>query len=114
MDERLEKALGVANYMTTLSNQKKVLAEKYHSDLIYCVNGGQFTASNERIAFCNALVQHNQVEAVLIDDNQTPVLINDIKEFTENLIDTYAQASNKLYAEHAKLKLKRTVEDLIS
>jgi len=114
MDERLEKALEVANYMRTLSNQKKVLTEKYYSELIYCVNGGQFTASSERIAFCNALVQHNQAEAVLIDDNQTPVLINDIKEFTENLINTYAQASNKLHAEHAKLKSKRTVEDLIS
>lgn len=114
MDERLEKALEVANYMTTLANQKKILQEKYQNDLIYFTNGAQFTASNDRIAFCNALVQHNQKQVVLIDDNGSPAEIEDIAEFTENLIDTYSQAANKLHTEYAKLKLKRSVEDLIS
>ena len=30
MDERLEKALEFANYMTTLNNQKRVLKEKFY------------------------------------------------------------------------------------
>ena len=29
MDERLEKALDFSNYMLTLNNQKRLLAEKY-------------------------------------------------------------------------------------
>jgi hypothetical protein len=114
MDERLEKAIEIANYMTTLSNQKKILQEKYHSDLIYFISGGQFTASNERIAFCNALVQQNQKQTVLVDDNGLPVEIEDITEFTEKLVDTYVQASRQFYDEYAKLKTKRSVEDLVS
>ena len=35
MDARLAKALDFSNYMVTLNNQKRLLAEKYQDDLLY-------------------------------------------------------------------------------
>jgi len=37
MDERLEKALDFSNYMLTLNNQKRLLAEKYQEELIHFI-----------------------------------------------------------------------------
>ena len=33
MDEKLEKALDISNYMITLNNQKRLLKEKYYENL---------------------------------------------------------------------------------
>ena len=41
MDERLEKALDFANYMTTLNNQKRVAKENFMKIMSYYFNGGQ-------------------------------------------------------------------------
>ena len=51
MDERLSKALDFSNYMVTLNNQKRLLAEKYQENLLHFYNGCQFTASKELINF---------------------------------------------------------------
>jgi len=37
MDERVEKAFEVVNYMATLSNQRRIIAEEYHQQLVTCV-----------------------------------------------------------------------------
>ena len=96
------------------SPQLKMLAKpiKYHHDRYW--GGNPSGLKRDEIPLTSQIIHIADRIEVLIDDNQTPVLINNIKEFTENLIDTYAQASNKLHAEHAKLKSKRTVKDLIS
>mgnify|MGYP003336340353 CR=1 FL=1 len=51
MDERVEKALGVANYMATLSNQRRVLLEEYNQKLLYYINGATFKVSPDLISF---------------------------------------------------------------
>jgi hypothetical protein len=52
MDERLEKALDISNYMVTLNNQKRLLKEQYAENLVFYHNGGQFTITQELISFC--------------------------------------------------------------
>ena len=42
MDEKLEKAFGVANYMATLSNQRRIILEEFKQQLVYYENGGTF------------------------------------------------------------------------
>ena len=56
MDERLEKALDMSNYMVTLNNQKRLLKEQYKENLIYYFNGGQFTVTQDLISFCQCLL----------------------------------------------------------
>lgn len=114
MDERLEKALEFANYMKTLTNQRRVLQEQFKENLIYFYNGSQFTISIELINYTNMLIQKEIVEdVVFVDDNDIPVCIEDLITFSEDIQDQYFQALNKYYAEYNKLKANRSVEKLI-
>jgi hypothetical protein len=51
---------------------------------------------------------------VLIDDNSTPIRIDDLPAFSNNILAAYTKASNKYLTEFTKLKNNRTVEGIIS
>ena len=113
MDERLEKALDFSNYMLTLSNQKRLLSEKYQQDLIHFYSGSQFTITRELITFVSGMVDAEQDEVVIIDDNSIPCMVSDISDFHINILNKYATASNDYYTEYASLKTNRSVEKLV-
>lgn len=114
MDERLEKALEFSNYMVTLSNQKRMLKEKYYEDLIYFQNGCQFTITKELITFVGLLVStDNNTDVVIVDDNDIPAMIKNLNDFYENILDVYFTASNEYNTEYNKLKTKRSVNKLV-
>jgi hypothetical protein len=114
MDERLKKALDYSNFMITLTNQKRILLEQYNNDLMYYFNSGQFTVSQQLISFCQSLLSLKQTETVLVDDNGLPVEIENLEDFTKNVLSVYFKASNRYLTEYTKLKKNRTVEGIIS
>ena len=94
MDERLEKALDFSNYMLTLSNQKRLLAEKYQEELIHFYSGSQFTITRELITFVSTMVSADQDEIVIADDNNIPCMVEDLANFYSEIINKYTIASN--------------------
>jgi hypothetical protein len=114
MDERLEKALDFSNYMVTLSNQKRLLAEKFQEELIHFYNGSQFTITRELITFVNVMVASNQDEMVITDDNNIPCLVKNIDTFYNDIIDKYTSASNEYHTAYLKLKSNRSVGKLVN
>lgn len=114
MDERLQKALDHSNYMITLNNQKRLLNEQYKENLVYFYNGGQFTVSQELVSFCQSLVNLNQDETILIDDNDLPIAVDNLKNFLSEVVTKYFEASNKYLLEYNKLKKNRTVESVVN
>jgi len=113
MDERLEKALDFANYMTTLNNQKRVAKEKFYETNVYYFNGGQFSVTKELLNFCNMLVQSGQENVVLIDDNDIPVRIEKIDDFYSEALDIYFTATNEYHTEYEKIRTNRKVSGLV-
>lgn len=113
MDERLKNAIDFSNYMITLNNQKRILKEQYQNDLIYYYNGGQFLVSKELVSFCQALLSLDQPSCVLVDDNGIPIEVDDLSEFTNNIIVVYSKASNKYLLEYNKIKSNRKIEGII-
>ena len=114
MDERLEKALDFSNYMLTLNNQKRLLAEKYQESLIHFYNGSQFTITRELITFVSIMVSSDQDEIVITDDNNIPCMVEDLEKFYSEIINKYSIASNNYYTEYASLKKNRSVEKLVN
>lgn len=114
MDERLAQALELSNYMITLSNQKRILVEQYHNDLTYYFNGGEFTASQQLISFCQSLIYLKQTETILIDNSSLPIEIENLEEFTKNIVNVYFSASNRYLTEYNMLKKYRTVEGIVN
>ena len=113
MDERLEKALEFANYMTTLNNQKRVLKEKFYESAIHYHNGGQFSVNKDLMNFCNMLVSTGQESVVLIDDNDIPVKVADIETFLSDILDIYFTASNEYLTAYEKIRSQRKVSGLV-
>lgn len=113
MDERLKKALDFSNFMITFENQKRIIKEQFENNVLYFFKGGQFTASPQLISFIHALIAKDQTEFVILDDNELPVLIEDLNEFLDNIVSTYATAANQYLVEYNTLKQKRSPERLV-
>ena len=100
--------------MLTLNNQKRMLSEKYQESLLYFYNGGQFTVTKELINFVRLLVDnHADASVVITDDNDIPLIIDDIEAFYQDIINVYFEASNSYHSEYMKLKTQRSVENLV-
>jgi hypothetical protein len=114
MDPIVQKAFDVANYMTTLSNQKHILKEEFLQNLIHYQNGGTFTVTRDLINFVKTLTDLGYDEdMVLIDDNHTPISIENLKNFLETLIVIYQSSINEYYTKYSQLKNSRSVETLV-
>lgn len=114
MDDKLLKAFDIANFMTTLANQKKVIYEEYQQDCVYFFNGATFKVNRELINFAKTLLDLDHTDAVLLDDNNLPVDIPDLKVFLDSLLSVYASATNKYQTQYQKIKNSRSVESLLS
>lgn len=113
MDQYLEKAFDVANYMVTLANQKRILKEQFKQNLIYFYSGSTFSVNKELINFVKTMIDVGQTDHVLIDDNDLPVHIENLSEFLDNILSIFSSASNEYYSKYQKLKNSRSVESLL-
>lgn len=114
MDSIVQKAFDVANYMTTLSNQKQILKEEFLQNLIHYQNGGTFTVTRELINFVKTLIDLDHTEdIILVDDNHTPISIDDATSFLHTLVAIYSSSVNEYYTKYSQLKNSRTVELLV-
>ena len=93
-DERLLKALEHANYQATISQQQKNLKLKFANDLLYAQNGGIFTVTPALLAMVYLLIRQNQPDAILLDDDNSPIHIAKLESFLEEILSVYAEATN--------------------
>jgi hypothetical protein len=115
MDERIEKAFAVANYMATLSNQRRLILEELQQKLLYYQNGGTFKVSPELINFVKTAMDLGHVQDVpFLDANGWPIMINDVAKFFEDIVSVYFEAVNDYSAKFTDIKSKRKVQDLVS
>lgn len=114
MDEKIQKAFEVVNYMATLSNQKRLLAEEVNQKLIYYTNGSTFKITPALINFTKLMIDLDRVvDAVFIDDNNNPVVVADVKEFLDSITTQYFEVIENYSSRFLAIKSKRKISDLI-
>ena len=113
MEDLLRRALEFSNYRQTLHIQRENVKQRYNSQLQLITNGGIFYADRELISFVQSLIDTKNDSAIIIDSKNNPINIENLKEFRENLLEAYHQASNELYAEHKRLKKSRNIKAII-
>lgn len=113
MDERLEKALDFSNYMTTLNNQRRIIREQYLENCVHYLNGGKFSVNRDLITFCNTLLGADQVSAVLIDDNASPIEVENLQKFYDDILDIYFRTSYEYLDKYNEIKKNRSVKGLV-
>ena len=113
MDDRLKSALDFSNYMVTLNNQRRLIHEQFLENCVHYLNGGKFSVTRELINFCHMLVSTGQEDVVLIDDNNSPVKVDNIEDFLSEILDIYFTNSNEYLEKFSSLKKKR-IKDLVN
>ncbi len=114
MDAQLKQALDFANYRQTFSIQKRTLKEKIESKLTYGYNGGIFKIDRILIVFVQMLLDQGRTHGVpLLDDNDNPIMIEDLSVFKDEIVDRYFTATLEYYEQHESLKKSRSVEKLL-
>jgi hypothetical protein len=114
MDERIEKAFAVANYMSTLSNQRRIILEEYQQKLVYYVSGATFKITPELINFAKtALDLGHTTDVAFVDSNNFPLIVADVQEFFDNIVEIYFSSTNEYAVKYADLKSKRKISDIV-
>lgn len=113
MDERLKKALDFSNYMVTLNNQRRIIHEQFLENCVHYLNGGKFSVTKELINFCHTLIQNHQTSAILIDDNNTPIEVENLEDFHADILNIYFTNSNEYFKKYNEIKSTRKIEGLV-
>jgi len=115
MDERLSKALEFSNYSVTINNQKRILKEQFVDGCLYFIQGSRFLITKELINYVAFLVDRgNTSDIVLIDDNDIPVMIEDLEKFLDDILDQYFLVANEYHENYIQLSKRRSIEKLIN
>ena len=114
MDDRLKKALDVANLMVTFNTQRDLLKQEFKEDCLYHESGHRFTVDRELINFLSTLNNQGHTEdVVILDDFENPFMIDDVKEFLDKIFTLYIEATNSYYHKYIDLKSKRSISKLM-
>jgi hypothetical protein len=114
MDERIEKAFEVANYMATLSNQRRIILEEFNQKLIHYINGGTFRINPELINFTKTILDLGHTENVAFADaNTLPVVITDVQVFFDEIVAIYFESLNEYSVKYTEIARKRKISDII-
>lgn len=114
MEEQLKQALDFSNYRQAFSIQRKTLKEKADANLTFGINGGIFKIDRELITFIQMLIDQGRTSGVpLLDINETPILIDDVQSFRDQILDRYFSATLEYFEQYQKLKKSRSIEKLI-
>lgn len=113
MDERLEKALDFANYRATIANQRDQLKNRINTVKICNYKGAQFTADKTNISFIKAMIDSGHESAVVEDDKNNPVEIEELSKLLEELTSAYHSAMNEYLIEHKKINKARALKTMM-
>lgn len=112
-DDRLVKALAFANYKATMVSQRENLRLRFVTAMLHAQNGGIFTITPSLMSMVDLLLRQGHESAVLIDDKSTPIFVEHLQKFLDDILSIYAEATNDYLAAFENLRKSRSVESLI-
>jgi hypothetical protein len=113
MDDRLEKALEHANYNASLAIRRENLRLKFENQTLYAVNGGLFRVDYALIAMVSEFIRSQHEDAILIDQKQKPIKIENLATFLDTITSIYHEASQEYYNDYEVLRKARKVKAVV-
>jgi hypothetical protein len=104
----LEQALEFANYQLTLSQQKRIIKQRFEDQCVVAFAGGLFKVTPEFIAGTAFLT-----DTWVIDSNNNPINVGPIKSFIDLCIKTYNDALIDYGLAYEQIKKQRSVSSLV-
>lgn len=91
MDEKLLNALEVGKTLDSINRHKKLLFEQYIETATFYYNGGRFIANGDLMSLLTQL----EVGSIIIDEDNMPVQLTDILEFSSEVKKHYQNATKE-------------------
>jgi len=114
VDSQIEKAFEVANYMATLSNQRRIILEEFDQQLVYYTNGATFKIGPELISIIKTMLDlGHTTDIAIVDTNNLPVIISDLQSFFDDIFSIYFEAVNDYAAKFSDISSKRKLKDMV-
>ena len=113
MDKRLEKALDFSNFRMILTTRQENLKTLMNNKLMLSYGGGLFKVDKELLSFTALILMGAGEEAILIDQNDIPIKITDLKDFAEKAKEKYEKALEQYYNSYQKLSEAREIRKVI-
>jgi len=113
MDKRLEQALDFSNFRMILATRQENLKVLLNNKLMISYGGGLFKITQELIAFLALVLMAKRNEVILIDENDIPIKIENVREFGEKISAQYEKALAQYYNSYQKLSEARDIRKVI-
>ena len=120
MDDKLKKALELANFQESIALQKRNINSRIEKMRVIFHSNGQFIANIGTIVAINTIIEIKNLteiskdkSAIFEDINETPVMISDIFEFKKKIVEAYLESLNEKYSSYAKIAKVRSVNQFI-
>jgi hypothetical protein len=114
MDTRLEQALEYSNFRSILANRQENLKVLLQNRLLLTYAGGLFSINNSLISLVLSLILSDRQEFIFIDNNDVPILIDDLNNFLETILTKYEDALSSYYKNYQKLNEARKIGKVIN
>ena len=113
MDKRLEQALDFSNFRMILTTRQENLKTLMNNKLMLSYGGGLFKVDKELLSFIFMLMFSKSDEAIIIDENDIPIKIENLEEFAEKAAAQYDKALEQYYNSYQKLSEAREIRKVI-
>lgn len=105
MDKNLEKIIELSDKMLSFRTQQLYIKEKFEAETVVGHSGGIFKLDQSLISYIKTIIDLGKKDnIVVLDMNQTPVLIQDLTLFLSDIVDKYLSALGRYYFETQELK----------
>ena len=112
-DEKLKSLLAASNYRAAFLNRQEHLQLQFLTNLKTFWKGHTFKCDPQLITLIHLHLLEDRLWAIIIDDNTLPVIIRDLKEFSDHVFGVYHDALTTYWNEYEKLKTARTTKQVI-
>lgn len=114
MDSRLEQALDFSNFRIIFSTRQKNLKRLFDNKLLFHYNSGIFKATPEFLAFLVTIIMREKQDGfVFIDQNDTPIHIEDLDDFYNTAFDKYKTSILQYYKHYQKLSEAKEIRKVL-
>ena len=114
---------------TTLDSQIELSRLRFRAARRFAHNGGVWTITRELLVYVYGEIKRRQVtlhprvsgvenytlpvSAVLLDDREIPVLVEDLEKFLTEITARYHEALNEFFQDYQRLSQARTTEEVV-
>ena len=114
MDTRLEQALEYSNFWNILSTRQENLKVLLKNRLLLTYGGGLFSIDPTLIGLIRSLISIEEKTFIFVDNNDIPIMIDNLQDFEEKVISKYRDALESYYKNYQKLNEAREIRKVIN